>query len=205
MPFSKSASSGTVIICSTSLAESPNASVWTSTYGGVNSGRTSTGALRSCTIPTAITPTAMATINIQNRRLIPIIERIIADNLPAQALSRCHSALKNRDTRLPPCQLLPVGISRMSLLGAFVRGIPEEIRCCLKHSTMFVAVFVAVKRTASTRTFLYIQLSQQISIYRGTYAHATPCGCFLKMFFCVHEPYVPLLHKTDRLCLCAPM
>src|SRR5829696_5884887 len=92
--------------------------------------------------------------------------------------------------------------SRMSLLGAFVRGIPEEIRCCLKHSTMFVAVFVAVKRTEPTRTFLYIQLSQQISIYRGTYAHATPCECFLKIFFCVHVPYVPLLHKTDRLCLC---
>jgi hypothetical protein len=35
----------------------------------------------------------MAMSNIQNRRLIPIIERIIADNLPAQALSRCHSAL----------------------------------------------------------------------------------------------------------------
>src|SRR5215204_77618 len=69
---------------------------------------------------------------------------------------------------------------------------------------MFVAVFVAVKRTEPTRTFLYIQLSQQISIYRGTYAHATPCEYFLKIFFCVHELYVPLLHKTDRLCLCAP-
>src|SRR5215217_2457812 len=116
MPFSKSASSGTVIICSTSLAESPNASVWTSTYGGVNSGRTSTGALRSCTIPTAITPTAMAMSNIQNRRLAPMVDRIISENLPAQALSRCHSALKNRGTRLPPRHLLPVGISRVSLL-----------------------------------------------------------------------------------------
>ena len=72
----------------------------------------------------------------------------------------------------------PVGISRVGLL----RSLPEEIRCCLKHSTMFVAVFVAIKRTESTRTFLYIQLSQQISIYRGIYAHATPCRWILKKF-----------------------
>jgi hypothetical protein len=71
---------------------------------------------------------------------------------------------------------------RRYLTGEFVRSLPEEIRCCPKHSTMFVAVFVAIKRTESTRTFLYIQLSQQISIYRGTYAHATPCGCLLKIF-----------------------
>jgi hypothetical protein len=69
----------------------------------------------------AITPTAMAMINIQNRRLIPIIERIIADNLPAQALPRCHSTLMNRGASLAPCHLLPVGISRVSLLGAFLR------------------------------------------------------------------------------------
>jgi hypothetical protein len=39
---------------------------------------------------------------------------------------------------------------------------------------MFVAVFVAVKRTEFTRVYLYIQLSQQISVYPGTDAHATP-------------------------------
>src|SRR5688500_2712406 len=66
-------------------------------------------------------PTAMAMSNIQNRRLTPMIDRIIADNLPAQALSRCHSALKNRGTRLPPRHLLPVGILRVSLLGALLR------------------------------------------------------------------------------------
>jgi hypothetical protein len=120
----------------------------------------------------------MAMSNIQKRRLIPIIERIIADNLPAQALPRCHSTLMNRDTRLPPCQLLPVGISRVGN----VRSLPEEIRCCPKHSTRFVAVFVAVKRTTSTQTFLYIQLSQQISIYRDIYAHATPCGWVLRKY-----------------------
>jgi hypothetical protein len=83
---------------------------------------------------------------------------------------------------------------RRYLTGEFVRSLPEEIRCCPKHSTMFVAVFVAIKRTESTRTFLYIQLSQQISIYRGTYAYATPCGWAPKKF-CFHEPHVPLLNK----------
>src|ERR687890_440236 len=67
------------------------------------------------------TPASMAMSNIQNRRLAPMIERIIADNLPAQAFSRCHSTLKNRGTRLPPCHLLPVGIPRVSLVGAFLK------------------------------------------------------------------------------------
>src|SRR5215211_2729969 len=81
----------------------------------------------------AITPTAMAMINIQNRRLAPMIDRIIAENLPAQALSRCHSALKNRGTRLPPRHLLPVGISRVSLFGAFLgrTGVALSIPRCL--------------------------------------------------------------------------
>src|SRR5215217_9052522 len=39
---------------------------------------------------------------------------------------------------------------------------------------MFVAIFVAIKRTESTRAFLYIQFSQYISRYTGTAAHATP-------------------------------
>jgi hypothetical protein len=38
-PWSRSASSGTVISCSTSFADSPSASVWISTYAGANSGR----------------------------------------------------------------------------------------------------------------------------------------------------------------------
>ena len=62
---------------------------------------------------------------------------------------------------------------------------------------MFVAGFVAVKRTESTRAFLYIQLSQQISIYSGTDAHATPCRCSLKIYICLHEPYVPLMGKIE--------
>jgi hypothetical protein len=58
---------------------------------------------------------------------------------------------------------------------------------------MFVVVFVAVKCTESTRAFIYIHLSQQNSIYTGTDAHATPCRCSLKIYFCLHEPDVPLL------------
>src|SRR5215211_4679640 len=88
----------------------------------------------------AKTPTAMAMSNIQNRRLAPMIDRIIADNLPAQALSRCHSTLMNRDTRLPPRHLLPVGISRVSLFGAFLGrtgvalGIPRLLLLALSPS-----------------------------------------------------------------------
>jgi hypothetical protein len=81
----------------------------------------------------------------------------------------------------------------VGLLGAFLRT--EELRGFPKHSTTFFAVFVAVKRTESTRTFLYIQLSQQISIYSGTDAHATPCRWALKSF-CFHEPDVPLLNEV---------
>ena len=42
-PFNRSASSGTVMSCSTSSADRPSASVWISAYGGVNSGSTSIG------------------------------------------------------------------------------------------------------------------------------------------------------------------
>src|SRR5687768_6412816 len=80
-PFSRSASSGTVISCSTSSAERPSASVWISAYGGLNSGRTSTGASRSCTMPTTMIPTASPTTRSRNLRLDRTIARIIAANL----------------------------------------------------------------------------------------------------------------------------
>ena len=76
-PFRRSASAGIVMSCSTSSAESPSASVWISTYGGVNSGSTSTGALRARLIPTARSSAAAATTRSRNRRLVPMIERII--------------------------------------------------------------------------------------------------------------------------------
>ena len=96
-------------------------------------------------------------------------------------------------TKEPRYHATLMSSSRWHLTGKYVRSLPEEIRWCLKHSSMFVAVFVAVKRTESTRTFLYIQLSQQILVYSGTDAHATPCRCSLKIYFCLHEPDVPLL------------
>ena len=78
VPLSRSASSGTVTSCSTSSADSPSASVWTSTYGGVNSGRTSTGASRSCVKPSTRTAAATATTRTRNRRLAPMIARMAA-------------------------------------------------------------------------------------------------------------------------------
>src|SRR5215207_7086835 len=81
--------------------------------------------------------------------------------------------------------------SRRYLTGEFVRSLPQEIRCCPKHSTNLVADIFSVKRTASNRTFLYIQLSQQISIYRGKCAHATPCGWKLKKFSAFMSPKFP--------------
>src|SRR5919106_7100650 len=80
-PLRRSASSGTVMSCSTSSADKPSASVWISTYGGVNSGSVSTGASRSCATPTPITPTARATTSSLNRRLARTIEPIITANL----------------------------------------------------------------------------------------------------------------------------
>ena len=50
-PLSKSCSSGMVISRSTSAADSPRASVWTSTVTGLNSGNTSVFTRSSCAIP----------------------------------------------------------------------------------------------------------------------------------------------------------
>ncbi len=60
IPLKNSFSIGLVIRFSTSSAESPSASTCTSTRTGPNSGRASTDVLRSCTKPTAIRATAMA-------------------------------------------------------------------------------------------------------------------------------------------------
>ena len=98
-------------------------------------------------------------------------------------------------TKEPRYQATLMSSSRRYLTGKSVRSLPEEIRCGPKHSTMFVAVFVAIERAESTRTFLFIQLSQQISIYRGTYAHATPCGCSLKNFPAFMSPVLARIGK----------
>ncbi len=75
-PLSRSASSGTVMSCSTSSAESPRASVWTSTYGGENSGTVSTGALGSRAMPRTRAPAAMPSTRSRNLRLVSMMRRI---------------------------------------------------------------------------------------------------------------------------------
>jgi hypothetical protein len=87
-PFSRSCSIGTVINCSTSGAESPSASVCTSTVVGPNSGRTSTDICRSWVIPTTSSTAAAATIKPRKRRLDPMIERIIVGRLLGYAFPR---------------------------------------------------------------------------------------------------------------------
>ena len=60
MPFMAS-SSGTVTSDSTSEVDSPRLSVWISTCGGANSGKTSTALDRIVAAPKAISATAAAT------------------------------------------------------------------------------------------------------------------------------------------------
>src|SRR5262245_24503782 len=75
-PLSKSCSIGTVINCSTSSAERPRASVWTSTYGGVNSGKTSVDMAGSWMMPTTSSPAASTTTKSRDFRLAATILRI---------------------------------------------------------------------------------------------------------------------------------
>src|SRR5581483_495909 len=67
-PLSRSDSSGTVSSCSTSEADRPSASVWTSTSVGENSGSTSTDMSRKT--PTATANTTAAAINTSNLNLM---------------------------------------------------------------------------------------------------------------------------------------
>jgi hypothetical protein len=78
IPLSRSCSSGTVISCSTSAAESPSASAWISTCGGANSGSTSTDAFRICVMPSPNTSTAAPTTNTRNFMLRRTSPRITA-------------------------------------------------------------------------------------------------------------------------------
>jgi len=58
-PF-RACSSGIVTSDSTSVPDRPSASVWISTRGGANSGKTSTGMCRSCWTPKNRSPAAAA-------------------------------------------------------------------------------------------------------------------------------------------------
>src|SRR2546422_7716702 len=78
---------GRVISSSTSLAVMPMPSVWISTMGGANSGKTSTGIERRRSMPKYIIPAAMAITRKRNLRLDPTIQRIIAVNLSGPSFS----------------------------------------------------------------------------------------------------------------------
>src|SRR5215469_1702483 len=80
-------SSGTVISDSTSWVDIPGPSVWISTYGGANSGKTSTGMPKSCLVPMSIITAAAATIRKRKCRLDLTIQRNMAQDLLAQSLS----------------------------------------------------------------------------------------------------------------------
>src|SRR5829696_4066144 len=69
-------SSGTVISSSTCSEELPTATVWISTIGGANSGKTSTSALRVSPMPKTISAAAAKSTNHRNRKLNPTIQRI---------------------------------------------------------------------------------------------------------------------------------
>ena len=81
-PFRRSCSSGTVMSCSTSAADRPSASVWTSMLGGENSGRTSVGALRRCHTPPTSTTAPTATTSLRARTLDAISQRITGRTSP---------------------------------------------------------------------------------------------------------------------------
>src|SRR5215210_5156498 len=81
-------SSGIVISSSTCCEELPTATVWISTIGGANSGKTSTSALRVSPMPKIISAAAAKITNHRNRRLDPTIHRIRHPHL-----SMCHLEL----------------------------------------------------------------------------------------------------------------
>ena len=73
---------GTVTSCSTSSADRPMQIVWISTFGGANSGKTSTGIARTWAAPKIIMPAASATTMKRNRRLVAMIRRIMTVDSP---------------------------------------------------------------------------------------------------------------------------
>ena len=100
-PFSRSPSSGTVISSSTSAADRPSASVWMATYGGENSGRSSTGASRSCITPTTSVPMAASTTRSRNRKAQSIRPR--TKDLPRpSAAERTRRHPRRRSSQLQP-------------------------------------------------------------------------------------------------------
>ena len=71
-------SSGTLIRLSTSSVESPGASVWISTNGGANSGKTSSGAFRAVRTPTIISTIDSASTSTRSRSEVETSQFIMA-------------------------------------------------------------------------------------------------------------------------------
>ena len=82
-PTRRSCSSGTVISCSTSAADRPSASVWTSTVGGWNSGSVSTLVPLTCTTPRTTTPAARTRTSRRSLRLESMSQRMPTSPCPA--------------------------------------------------------------------------------------------------------------------------
>src|SRR5215210_9018 len=80
-PLNTTTSKGKEIRDSTSAPERPNASVCTSTSGGLNSGYTSTGILRSSLTPNAINTATTIIMRKRSFKLDSTIQRIIMTDL----------------------------------------------------------------------------------------------------------------------------
>src|SRR4029077_2611265 len=90
---------GMVMRVSTSSVDIPRPSVWTSTKGGANSGKTSTGMLLTRVAPYATIPTANATTMKRKWRLDRTIQRIMCRRPPAKTRLGGRSLALDRELR----------------------------------------------------------------------------------------------------------
>src|SRR5688572_27109845 len=105
---------GMVMSSSTSAVDMPMPSVWISTFGGANSGKTSTGMWRIRSIPRATIATATAMTMNRNFRLEPIIQRNMAEDAFQQIDRQNPTALDPLWPRSQPVQGL---LHLLSILG----------------------------------------------------------------------------------------
>ncbi len=90
---------GIVMRVSTSSVDIPRPSVCTSTNGGANSGKTSTGMLLTRVAPKPTIPTASATTMKRNCRLDLTIHRIMGGGPPEKASAGGRSLALDREFR----------------------------------------------------------------------------------------------------------
>ncbi len=111
----RACSSGTVTRFSTSSADRPMQMVWISTFGGANSGKTSTGIARTWDVPKIINPAAAARTRKRNRRLRAMTRRIMVRDSP-----RCSAA----DDQCPPPT--PISAPYSSAAPVVTTDVPTE-------------------------------------------------------------------------------